>query len=325
MEDEKKGKMNKEELEKRLSHFYHWRGGLLIVLNKFGKTWSTMNGKELYHGVNTKMLIRASKTFSFNGPLSTSASYHVARTFATAKGMVLQVTSHFPRLSYCNAFDASLISDYPEEQEWLIGFMYLRLLEVRTKKLVDDAANFKEICKRINCSSWVREEFFAVHLFREMIFSMSDHLERILAQFLRTNRFECCDPVQKIEKYERQSIQCNDWDKDVFIQILCNCAMRSTPMRDSDSKHKNGQEKSPCCAYWPRKDLDKKMKIVPILWNKFNEFRLHPNARQRIKFDLISPHLKRFFMEQSETDKNVKTNELRWNISFEQRTCSVLR
>ena len=34
--------------------------------------------------------------------------------------------------------------------------------------------------------------FFAVHLFREQIFSMSDHLERILKQFLKVNRMECC-------------------------------------------------------------------------------------------------------------------------------------
>eukprot|EP01084_Bolivina_argentea_P136608 240586_1 len=100
-------------LEKRLSQFYHWRGKLLIVLNKFGTKLNQENNMILYHGVNAKMIIRPNQTYGFNGPLSTSASYHVARTFATAKGMVLKITSHFPRLNYCNAFDASLISDYP--------------------------------------------------------------------------------------------------------------------------------------------------------------------------------------------------------------------
>ena len=65
---------------------------------------------------------------AFYGPLSTTSSYHVAKTFATAKGMVLKITSQYPRLDFCRAFDASLISDYPEECEWLIGFVYLRVL-----------------------------------------------------------------------------------------------------------------------------------------------------------------------------------------------------
>ena len=51
--------------------------------------------------------------------------------------MVLTMTSHFPRLGLCNAFDAKLISDYPEEQEWLIGFCYARILKFETRKIVE--------------------------------------------------------------------------------------------------------------------------------------------------------------------------------------------
>eukprot|EP01084_Bolivina_argentea_P136610 240590_1 len=111
--EKQKYKKAKIDLKQRLETFYHWRGKLLIVLNKFGKKLNADNNMILYHGVNAKMIIHPAQTYAFNGPLSTSASYHVARTFATAKGMVLKITSHFPRLNYCNAFDASLISDYP--------------------------------------------------------------------------------------------------------------------------------------------------------------------------------------------------------------------
>ena len=75
-------------------------------------------------------------SFAFFGPFSTSSSYHVARTFATAKGMVIKMTSHFPRLGLCNAFEAKLISDYPEEQEWLIGFCYVRILNFETRQFL---------------------------------------------------------------------------------------------------------------------------------------------------------------------------------------------
>ena len=51
--------------------------------------------------------------------------------------MVIKMTSHFPRLGLCNAFDAKLISDYPEEQEWLIGFCYARILKFETRQIID--------------------------------------------------------------------------------------------------------------------------------------------------------------------------------------------
>eukprot|EP01084_Bolivina_argentea_P048307 89024_1 len=126
----------KLKLKIRLQEFYHWRGALLIVLNKYGKRLHDNNNMILYHGVNTKFIVKPNVTYAFSGPLSTTSSYHVARTFATAKGMILKINSHFPRLNYCNAFDVSLISDYPEEEEWLVGFMYVRILAVRTRKLI---------------------------------------------------------------------------------------------------------------------------------------------------------------------------------------------
>ena len=114
----------REELQTRIEAFFHWRGALMIVLNKFGTRWSDMEDVEaLYTGIDRKMGISSTAAFSFYGPLSTSSNYYVAKGFATEKGMVLKIASRFPRLNYCTAFQASLLSDYPEEQEWLIGHM----------------------------------------------------------------------------------------------------------------------------------------------------------------------------------------------------------
>eukprot|EP01083_Nonionella_stella_P285514 971836_1 len=48
-----------DDLKDRLETFYHWRGNLLVVLNKFGTSLNGDNNMVLYHGVNSKMLIRA--------------------------------------------------------------------------------------------------------------------------------------------------------------------------------------------------------------------------------------------------------------------------
>eukprot|EP01084_Bolivina_argentea_P249103 416875_1 len=45
----------KRDLEQRIEEFFHWRCGLLIVLNKFGTKLKNKN-MILYHGVNTKMI-----------------------------------------------------------------------------------------------------------------------------------------------------------------------------------------------------------------------------------------------------------------------------
>eukprot|EP01083_Nonionella_stella_P072597 195783_1 len=107
----------------------------------------------LYHGVNQKMILNPSATQSFDGPLSTTSSYQVAATFAKSRGMILSITSQFPRLQMCKAFDASIISGYPAEQEWLIA----HLLE--SPKCVDsvfaqkDNGDSDKVC--IFCDSFV--------------------------------------------------------------------------------------------------------------------------------------------------------------------------
>ena len=108
-------------------------------MNKFGKIIDEK--LTLYLAVNAKMILNPAETMAFYGPLSTTKSYHVAKTFATPKGMVLHITTQYPRLHFCKAFDASVISDYPEEKEFLIGFIYMRVLKVITRPLIKQVTN----------------------------------------------------------------------------------------------------------------------------------------------------------------------------------------
>eukprot|EP01083_Nonionella_stella_P093401 261745_1 len=129
---------------------------------------------------------------AFFGPLSTTSDYNIAKLFATEKGMVLEITSRFPRLQMCSAFDVSNISDFHSEREHLIGFIYLRVLKVRTRPIVSDVSNH-DLWKQAPLESKTRVLFFSIHLFNEQMFSMSTHLEYYLVQFLKCNRMECCE------------------------------------------------------------------------------------------------------------------------------------
>ena len=277
----------KDELERRLCEFFNWRSDLIIVLNKFGLKMSDKHSKRqnnnlvLYHGVNAKMILNPTETMTFFGPLSTTSSYHVAKTFATDKGMILKITTHYPRLGVCKAFNAALISDYPEEQEWLIGFIYLRVLEVRTVAL-----NIDNWIK-IPLASIVRSIFFSINLFREQMFAMSKHLEYHLKAFLKN----CTDDHHHDD---------DDNNNDEFYIYL-----RDKIIRNEDIT-KNADE------------LElRRRKILTILWRKFNEFRQEPNLPQIIKIDKISNGLKPYFLDESQ-DKDINDTKLKkWDVSFE--------
>ena len=60
-------------------------------------------------------------------------------------------------------------------------------------------------------------------------------------------------------------------------------------------------------------------RLTPIFWNKFDFFRFNLNQRQRLRFDEISPILKRFFMEQT-AERDIKTGHRKWTISFREIT-----
>jgi hypothetical protein len=192
-------KSKKAELEKRIQQFYHWQGKLLIVLKKFGVF---LKEKVLYHGINNQMIINSSSV-SFSGPLSASTDYHVARTFATSKGMVLKICSMFPRLNYCYAMDVSMISDYPEEQEWIIGSIYMRILRVITVNKIT--------------TSYAQTQLFVIHLFKVDIFTMSPMLESILLSFFNCinakNNRNKIDPKLLKQFHEiRMTKQCAKFD-----------------------------------------------------------------------------------------------------------------
>ena len=70
-------------LEQRLSEFYHWRMSLQITLKKYGASIGDM---EIYHGVNEKMILNPHSAIQgFHGPLSTTSSFHVAKTVCAAQ------------------------------------------------------------------------------------------------------------------------------------------------------------------------------------------------------------------------------------------------
>merc|ERR1712228_561204 len=216
--------------------------------------------------------------------------------------MVLKITSQFPKLDRCNAFDASMLSDYPEEQEWLIGFMYMRILQVQTKKLIKELNSFQDILDSVPLSSWLRQEFIVIHLFQQQMFSMSENLEMMLAQYLRVNRRECCD--KNMHKYWKRN---KGWNE--RANHLCIVAKhRQETVKEANAwKQMSVNNKQ-------RKDIDRLLKIYPVLWNKFNHFRIKTTV---IKFDVISDILKMYFMEQI-NEKNIMTDKNKWIISFDE-------
>ena len=166
-----------DNLMNRLSEFYHWRGALLLFIHKFSSTLD--RAKTLFVGVNRKMILDPSATHSFFGPLSTTSSFYVARNFASEQGMILEISSMYPRLGMCNAFNASLVSEYPEEQEYLVGHIYLRINQI----------HIKEPPEYIHIDSKLRLAFFTIHLFQRQIFSMDSYLVQYLVAFIEFQLF----------------------------------------------------------------------------------------------------------------------------------------
>ena len=60
----------------------------------------------------------------------------------------------------------------------------------------------------------------------------------------------------------------------------------------------------------------RRRKILQISWNKFNQFRLHPNMKQIIKIDTISDRLKPYFLDPLD-ENDIITGKQRYAVSFE--------
>lgn len=54
--------------------------------------------------------------------------------------------------------DTKLLSDYPEEQEWLIGFCYVRMLQIEARYLCGDPNTFGSL-RTAPISSLTKEVF----------------------------------------------------------------------------------------------------------------------------------------------------------------------
>eukprot|EP01083_Nonionella_stella_P061277 159709_1 len=305
-------KIERERLKHRLETFYDWRCQLLSTLHKFGTRLHGDNNMIFYHGVNAKMLIKATQTLAFSGPLSTTRSYHVARSFATTTGMVLSITSQFPRLNYCNAFDVSLISNFPEEQEWLVGFMYVRLLKVRTNKIVEDVNDYDQITESQPFSSIGRSIFFAMQLFQQQIFSANEQIARIQAQFLKVHRLECCE-CKENPQFVAEHKEYQDWDMSKLCDPLCAIAHGEDGIRAIEI-NSILEQKSITDEQIP--DINRMKRLTCVLWAKFEESRTNLT---RVKFDIITDHLKRFFMEPNpDNEVDILTNKVKLVISLKQ-------
>merc|ERR1719150_508936 len=93
--------------------------------------------------------------------------------------MILELSSMFPRRRLCHAFNASLMSEYPEEQEYLVGHIYLRINQI----------HIKPPNKYIHIDSKLRLAFFTIHLFQRQIYSMDSHLVQYLVTFIEFQLF----------------------------------------------------------------------------------------------------------------------------------------
>ena len=199
------------------------------------------------------------------------------------------------------------------------GFVYLRVLDVFTRPLVNDVLKDKE-WREQPVASQIRNAFFAIHLFREQMFSMSEHLEYYLVEFLKCLMKHCClSSLKKRLKLKQEGHEVitnqqrtKDKYKYSFLSWLCaniaghkNAKTKPDEWNDEKNRFRNEEWKT----------------VMSILWGKFNEYRRTPNLKQVIKIDQISEKLKHFLLEEVR-DKNGNPeldvyDKPRHNVDFE--------
>ena len=312
---------NEMELEQRIMDFYHWRGGLLVFINKFATILAPE--QTLYFGVSRKMILAPSPTHQFFGPLSTSLSYYVARNFASETGMILRISSQYPRLGMCNAFNASLMSEYPEEQEYLVGHCYLRVREI----------HIKQPPEYIHIDSKLRLAFFAVHLFQRQMFSVDAHLVQYLAAFVKIHLFDVenistTDTQRKESKKRRPSTTLENME---LISNQRPCSFYQYLLKVLDPT-KRANAVPPGVIKMSNEERIRKNDIFYILIKKFKEFCEFPNQRQIVKIDCVSEDLKQYFLDKdtkaavpstvststngTDEKRDDEQGVVQWNVSF---------
>eukprot|EP01083_Nonionella_stella_P072596 195781_1 len=279
-------------LQSRLAQFYHWRGSLILFLHKFATPLRPSyydQGKEnesvLYHGVNKKMILNPSATQSFDGPLSTTSSYHVACDFADNEGMILHITSQFPRLQMCKAFDASLISDYPAEQEWLIAHIYLRVRNVSTPNSP----------AKTMMASQIKFSFFAIHLFRQQMFSLSPGLEHCIIPFIEIHLFKVSSTRSDMTK--QRSIYDITATRSPTYHYFSKLIKWKKELKTERKMFAKKSPRMDGVSTMTEAEQDTANNVSFVLLKKFEEFCKVPNRMQTVKFDCISSGLKPYFVD----------------------------
>eukprot|EP01084_Bolivina_argentea_P272446 463875_1 len=121
--------------EQTLSHMFHLRRQLFIVLNKYGSTHFPKHGK-LYLPVTEKI--------TTTGPLLVTESLTVSNILSSEEGMTVVIT---PQSNCWKAFDATKLSEY-RKQLWLVEFDYLPIIQVKTCiKQSNNGSSSIPICK----------------------------------------------------------------------------------------------------------------------------------------------------------------------------------
>jgi len=204
-----------------------------------------------------------------------------------------------PRLGMCNAFDASLMSEYPEEKEFLVAHIYMRINQI----------HIKETPEYIHIDSKLRLAFFTIHLFQRQIFSMDPNLVQYLNAFLflqvsnympHANARKLFAAVLKTEK--------NPFYQ--FLSEIFECKKTNKPL----------EALPPGVIKMTEEDKERKNHIFYILIKKFQHFCLYPNNRQIVKIDRIAPKLKSYFLDKVAQDAHVldaNVPDEKWIVSFD--------
>lgn len=188
-------KLQKEEdLLERRKIFYHWGLQLRILMAKFSTQLAyTKNFGRLYHGVNSRLKLSRTPISVCCGPLSTTSSYHVANTFATQKGFVIEFTYREGSHNYFRGYNCALTSDYPEEQEVMLSLGYIKILKIHTRPISLDTSLYSG---ETSFATYLKLILFVIHVVINDVFTFIQPLEDIAIQMFRYSVKWCCNNNQ---------------------------------------------------------------------------------------------------------------------------------
>ena len=136
-------------LRSRNSEFGHMRNCLFQTVKQFGQNYLDDDNKgPFFCGMSSNMVLNQFRIKLFQ-PTSTSKEINVAQRFGTKNGIVIQLNNTGYRSRHCKSFDASWLSDYPTENEYLFCGLsiYGNILEVEAVIRQHQNKNYKEFFK----------------------------------------------------------------------------------------------------------------------------------------------------------------------------------